>query len=130
MIEVRGLSKRYGPAVAVDDLSFTVRPGCVTGFLGPNGSGKSTTLRMIIGLDFPDAGYARIGGRACLELRWPLREVGPLPEARAFHPGRSARAHLAALPNSACRHRKTTTGGYWPYCATWAADPSRHTGQR
>jgi ABC-2 type transport system ATP-binding protein len=100
MIEVRGLSKRYGPAVAVDDLSFTVRPGSVTGFLGPNGSGKSTTLRMIIGLDFPDAGYARIGGRAYRELRWPLREVGALLEARAFHPGRSARAHLAALAAS------------------------------
>jgi ABC-2 type transport system ATP-binding protein len=100
MIEVRGLSKRYGPAVAVDDLSFTVRPGSVTGFLGPNGSGKSATLRMIIGLDFPDAGYARIGGRAYRELRWPLRGVGALLEARAFHPGRSARAHLAALAAS------------------------------
>jgi ABC-2 type transport system ATP-binding protein len=100
MIEVRGLSKRYGPAVAVDDLSFTVRPGRVTGFLGPNGSGKSTTLRMIMGLDFPDAGHARIGGRAYRELRWPLREVGALLEARAFHPGRSARAHLAALAAS------------------------------
>jgi ABC-2 type transport system ATP-binding protein len=100
MIEIRGLSKRYGPAVAVDDLSFIVRPGRVTGFLGPNGSGKSTTLRMIIGLDYPDAGYARIGGRAYRELRWPLREVGALLEARAFHPGRSARAHLAALAAS------------------------------
>jgi ABC-2 type transport system ATP-binding protein len=100
MIEVRGLSKRYGPAVAVDRLSFTVRPGRVTGFLGPNGSGKSTTLRIIMGLDFPDAGQARIGGRAYRELRWPLREVGALLEARAFHPGRSARAHLAALAAS------------------------------
>ena len=100
MIEVRGLSKRYGPAVAVDGLSFTVRPGQVTGFLGPNGSGKSTTLRMIMGLDFPDAGHTSIGGRAYRELRWPLREVGALLEARAFHPGRSARAHLAALAAS------------------------------
>jgi ABC-2 type transport system ATP-binding protein len=65
MIEVQGLTKRYGPEVAVDRLSFTVRPGTVTGFLGPNGSGKSTTLRMIMGLDFPDSGQARIGGRAC-----------------------------------------------------------------
>jgi ABC-2 type transport system ATP-binding protein len=97
MIEVRGLTKRYGPTVAVDGLSFDVRPGTVTGFLGPNGSGKSTTMRMIIGLDAPDAGQARIGGRRYRELGWPLREVGALLEARAFHPGRSARAHLAAL---------------------------------
>ena len=97
MIEARGLTKRYRSTVAVDGLSFDVRPGCVTGFLGPNGSGKSTTMRMIMGLDFPDAGQARIGGRPYRELRWPLREVGALLEAKAFHPGRSARAHLAAL---------------------------------
>ena len=100
MIEVQDLTKRYGPAVAVDRLSFTVRPGTVTGFLGPNGSGKSTTLRMIMGLDFPDSGQARIGGRAYRELHWPLREVGSLLEARAFHPGRTARSHLAALAAS------------------------------
>ena len=97
MIEVRGLSKRYGATVAVDGLSFDVRPGVVTGFLGPNGSGKSTTMRLLLGLDAPDAGEARIGGRRYRELPWPLREVGALLEARAFHPGRSARAHLAAL---------------------------------
>ena len=100
MIEARGLTKRYGRTVAVDRLSFDVRPGSVTGFLGPNGSGKSTTMRMIMGLDFPQAGQARIGGRRYRELRWPLREVGALLEARAFHPGRSARAHLAALAAS------------------------------
>jgi ABC-2 type transport system ATP-binding protein len=100
MIEVRGLSKRYGPTVAVGGLSFDVRPGVVTGFLGPNGSGKSTTMRMVLGLDAPDAGQARIGGRRYRELRWPLREVGALLEARAFHPGRSGRAHLAALAAS------------------------------
>jgi ABC-2 type transport system ATP-binding protein len=100
MIEVRGLSKRYGPTVAVDRLSFDVRPGVVTGFLGPNGSGKSTTMRLLLDLDTPDAGQARIGGRRYRELRWPLREVGALLEARAFHPGRSARAHLAALAAS------------------------------
>ena len=100
MIEIQDLTKRYGPAVAVNRLSFTVRPGTVTGFLGPNGSGKSTTLRMIIGLDFPDSGQARIGGRAYHKLRWPLREVGALLEARAFHPGRTARSHLAALAAS------------------------------
>ncbi|MGE5286295.1 MAG: ABC transporter ATP-binding protein [Micromonosporaceae bacterium] len=100
MIEARGLSKRYGPTVAVDGLSFDVLPGVVTGFLGPNGSGKSTTMRMILGLDEPDAGWARIGGRRYRDLRWPLREVGALLEAKAFHPGRSARAHLAALAAS------------------------------
>src|SRR5689334_22107833 len=97
MIETRNLTKRYGATLAVDRLSFTVRPGTVTGFLGPNGSGKSTTMRMIIGLDAPDGGQARIGGRAYRELGWPLREVGALLEARAFHPGRSARSHLRAL---------------------------------
>ena len=100
MIEARGLSKRYGATVAVDALSFDVRPGMVTGFLGPNGSGKSTTMRMVLGLDAPDAGQARIGGRRYRELRWPLREVGALLEARAFHQGRSARAHLSALAAS------------------------------
>jgi len=97
MIEANGLTKRFGSTVAVDDLSFTVRPGTVTGFLGPNGSGKSTTMRMIMGLDRPNAGQARIGGHRYAELRWPLREVGALLEARSFHPGRSARSHLAAL---------------------------------
>ena len=97
MIEVRGLCKRYGATVAVDGLGFDVRPGMVTGFLGPNGSGKSTTIRLILGLDSPDAGQALIGGRRYRELPWPLREVGALLEARAFHPGRSAGAHLRAL---------------------------------
>ena len=97
MIEARGLVKRYGSTTAVDHLSFDVRPGTVTGFLGPNGAGKSTTMRMIIGLDRPDAGRARINGHGYRELRWPLREVGALLEAKAFHPGRSARAHLTAL---------------------------------
>jgi len=100
VIEARNLTKRYGPTVAVDALSFDVRPGSVTGFLGPNGSGKSTTMRLILGLDRPDAGEVRVGGRAYRELRWPLREVGALLEARAFHPGRSARGHLAALAAS------------------------------
>jgi ABC-2 type transport system ATP-binding protein len=100
MIEVRGLSKRYGPTVAVDGLSFDVKPGVVTGFLGPNGAGKSTTMRMVLGLDAPDAGEALIGGRRSRELGWPLREVGALLEARAFHPGRSGRAHLRSLAAS------------------------------
>src|ERR1700742_2322309 len=100
MIEARGLVKRYGPTTAVDHLSFDVRPGTVTGFLGPNGAGKSTTMRMIIGLDRPDAGQVKVGGRSYRDLRSPLREVGALLEAKAFHPGRTARAHLAALAAS------------------------------
>lgn len=97
MIEARQLTKRYGSTVAVDGLDFDVLPGTVTGFLGPNGSGKSTTMRMIMGLDRPDAGTVRIGGRPYAAMRWPLREVGALLDARAFHPGRSAYQHLAAL---------------------------------
>jgi ABC-2 type transport system ATP-binding protein len=100
MIEIRDLTKRYGPTVAVDALSVNVRPGTVTGFLGPNGSGKSTTMRLILGLDTPDSGQALIAGHRYRALRWPLREVGALLEARAFHPGRSARSHLAALAAS------------------------------
>jgi ABC-2 type transport system ATP-binding protein len=100
VIEARGLTKCYGPVAAVDALSFDVRPGVVTGFLGPNGSGKSTTMRLVLGLDRPTSGTARIKGRGYQELSWPLREVGALLEAKAFHPGRSARAHLAALAAS------------------------------
>jgi ABC-2 type transport system ATP-binding protein len=100
MIEVRGLTKRYGATVAVDGLSFEVQPGVVTGFLGPNGSGKSTTMRMILGQDVPDAGRATIGGQPYASLRWPLREVGAVLDAKAFHPGRSAQAHLTALAAS------------------------------
>jgi len=94
------LTKRYGRTLAVDRLSFEVRPGVVTGFLGPNGSGKSTTMRMILDLDAPDAGRVRIGGRRYRDLPWPLRDVGALLEAKAFHPGRTAHAHLAALAAS------------------------------
>jgi ABC-2 type transport system ATP-binding protein len=97
MIEARGLTKRYGATLAVDGLSFDVRPGVVTGFLGPNGSGKSTTMRLIVGLDYPDAGEVTVGGRSYRRLGWPLAEVGALLEARTLHPGRSARAHLLAL---------------------------------
>jgi ABC-2 type transport system ATP-binding protein len=97
MIRARGLTKRYGDKLAVDDLSFEVPPGAVTGFLGPNGSGKSTTMRMIMGLDFPDSGSALIDGKPYAELAWPLREVGALLDVKAFHPGRTARRHLRWL---------------------------------
>src|SRR5437762_12501213 len=100
MIEAVGLTKRYGDKTAVYNLSFAVRPGAVTGFLGPNGSGKSTTMRVILGLDRSDAGRATVAGRPYRKLDWPLRHVGSLLEAKAFHPGRSARAHLAALAAS------------------------------
>ncbi|MEU1985028.1 ABC transporter ATP-binding protein [Nocardia sp. NPDC019395] len=94
MIEVRGLTKHYGQTVAVQDLTFTVRPGQVTGFLGPNGAGKSTTMRMILGLDRPTAGTALINGKPYAQIRHPLREVGALLDAKWVHPNRSARAHL------------------------------------
>src|SRR3974390_823025 len=94
MIRARSLTKRFGPALAVRDLSFDVQPGFVTGFLGPNGSGKSTTMRMIMGLDTPTSGSALINGRSFSDLKWPLREVGALLDAKAFHPARSGRNHL------------------------------------
>jgi ABC-2 type transport system ATP-binding protein len=96
MIEARSLSKRYGDKVAVDDVSFTVQPGVVTGFLGPNGAGKSTTMRLILGLDSPTAGTVTVNGKPYAEHRAPLREVGALLEARAVHTGRSAYNHLLA----------------------------------
>jgi len=100
VIEVSGVTKRYKDKVAVDDLSFEVKPGQVTGFLGPNGSGKSTTMRMIMGLDAPDAGLAKVNGRTYGQLPLPLREVGALLEAKAIHPGRSAYNHLWYLAQS------------------------------
>jgi ABC-2 type transport system ATP-binding protein len=97
MITAHSLTKRYGAATAVDGLTFEVPPGVVTGFLGPNGSGKSTTMRIIMGLDAPTSGSALIGGKRFSELAWPLREVGGLLDAKAFHPARSARNHLRWL---------------------------------
>ena len=94
MIELAGLTKRFGRATAVDDLTCTVESGVVTGFLGPNGAGKSTTMRMILGLDRPTAGTATVLGKRYHELHHPLRTVGALLDARQVHPNRSARAHL------------------------------------
>src|ERR1700761_6493383 len=97
MIEARGLTKRYGAKLAVDDLTFTVRPGVVTGFLGPNGAGKSTTMRMIVGLDAPTSGDVLINGGAFRDSRAPLHEIGVLLEAKAVHPGRTAVSHLLGM---------------------------------
>jgi ABC-2 type transport system ATP-binding protein len=97
MIEARGLTKRYGQTVAVDDLSFSVRPGLVTGFVGPNGAGKTTTMRLILGLDQPTSGTVTVGGRPHRQAASPMREVGALIDARAAHGGRSARNHLLCL---------------------------------
>ncbi len=97
MIVARALSKSYGEKLAVDDLSFTIRPGVVTGFLGPNGAGKSTTMRMMLGLDRPTTGSVLVNNKPYAEHAAPLHEVGALLEARAVHPGRSARNHLLAL---------------------------------
>jgi ABC-2 type transport system ATP-binding protein len=101
VIRANGLTKRYGEKVAVDDLTFTVRPGMVTGFLGPNGAGKSTTMRMIVGLDSPTSGSVTVNGKPFAEHKRPLAEVGVLLEARAVHTGRSARNHLLAMAATA-----------------------------
>lgn len=100
MIKVEGLSKHYGSVRAVDDLTFSVSPGVVTGFLGPNGAGKSTTMRMITGLDRPTAGEALINGKRYREFKYPLREVGALLDAKAVHPNRSAANHLKWVAQS------------------------------
>ena len=97
MLEVHELTKRYGDTIAVDHISFTVRPGVVTGFLGPNGAGKSTTMRMILGLDRPTSGEALVDGRSYTSAPAPLAELGALLEAKAVDKGRSARNHLLAL---------------------------------
>ncbi|GAA0905702.1 ATP-binding cassette domain-containing protein [Virgisporangium aurantiacum] len=101
MIEVHDLTKRYGDRTAVDGLSFTIRPGIVTGFLGPNGAGKSTTMRMILGLDHPTAGTATVNGRRYADHPDPLRQAGALLDAKAVHTGRSAYHHLLALAATA-----------------------------
>ena len=99
-IEVAGLRKRFGPTLALDGMSFTVRPGQVTGFVGPNGAGKSTTMRVVLGLDAADDGHALIGGQPYQSLRHPLSHVGALLDAGALQPGRTARNHLLWLAHS------------------------------
>ncbi|AXB44808.1 ATP-binding cassette domain-containing protein [Amycolatopsis albispora] len=100
MITLRGLTKRYGEKTVVDNLSLDVATGRVTGFLGPNGAGKSTTMRMVLGLDHPSGGHALVNGKPYRELRHPLREIGALLDAKALHPGRTARWHLLAMARS------------------------------
>ena len=97
MIEVRGLTKRYGDKVAVNDLTFGIEPGKVTGFLGPNGAGKTTTMRLILGLDYADKGTVTVDGKQYHDLAYPMREVGALLDAKAVHGGRSAYNHLLCL---------------------------------
>src|SRR5216684_2499593 len=99
-IEVAGLRKRFGPTLALGGMTFTVSPGQVTGFIGPNGAGKSTTMRVILGLDAPDAGHVLIGGRPYASLRDPLTQVGALLDASALQPSRTARNHLLWLAHS------------------------------
>jgi ABC-2 type transport system ATP-binding protein len=110
MIEARGLTKRYGDKVAVDDLTFVVRPGVITGFLGPNGAGKSTTMRMILGLDEPTRGSVTVNGKPYQRHAAPLREVGALLEARSMHPGRSAYHHLLAIAQASGIPRSRVDG--------------------
>jgi ABC-2 type transport system ATP-binding protein len=107
MIEVRGLTKRYGGKIAVDNLTFGIEPGKVTGFLGPNGAGKTTTMRCILGLDYPDAGTIILDGKSYQDLAYPMREIGALLDAKAVHGGRSAYNHLLCLAqtNSLPRRR-------------------------
>src|SRR5579863_1260808 len=100
MIRIDHLTKRYGSTLAVDDLDFEVKPGVVTGFLGPNGSGKSTTMRIILGLDRATKGRATVNGKRYADVKDPIREVGALLDAKAIHPGRTARNHLRALAAS------------------------------
>src|SRR5580704_9963547 len=99
-IEARHLTKRYGSTLAVDDLSFDVLPGHVTGFIGPNGAGKTTTMRLILGLDAPSSGGVTVGGKRYRDLPAPMREVGALVDAKAVHPSRSAYNHLLSLAQS------------------------------
>ena len=117
MIQVRGLTKRYGEVTAVRNLSFDVMPGRVTGFLGPNGAGKTTTMRLILGLGYPDAGTARIDGKPYASLAYPMREVGALLDARAVHTA-------AVRPTTICcawPRPITCPGGGSARCSSWSA---------
>ncbi|MFF4352689.1 ABC transporter ATP-binding protein [Streptomyces sp. NPDC001530] len=135
MIELEGLTKRYGEKVAVNNLTFTVRPGIVTGFLGPNGAGKSTTMRMMLGLDHPTAGDVRIDGKHYDHLRDPLKYIGALLDAKAMHGGRSAFNHLLCLAQSngiprARVHEVLDTVGLTPVAKKKAKGFSLGMGQR
>src|SRR5438034_8167406 len=113
MIEVRGLSKRYGDKLAVNNLSFDVVPGKVTGFLGPNGAGKTTTMRLILGLDYPSAGSVTVNGRSYAQLSTPMHEVGALLDAGAVHGGRRAGRCLIPRWSASCS-APAAAGSPWP----------------
>lgn len=135
MIELEGLTKRYGEKVAVNNLTFAVRPGIVTGFLGPNGAGKSTTMRMVLGLDHPTSGDVRIDGQHYDHLRDPLKYIGALLDAKAMHGGRSAFHHLLCLAQSngipkARVHEVLDTVGLTPVANKKAKGFSLGMGQR
>ena len=119
MIEAIGLSKRFGGTLAVDGLTFTVRPGHVTGFLGPNGAGKSTTMRMILGLDRPTSGRVTVTGQPYGSLHRPLHQIGAVLDVRAVHGGRSAYNHLLCLPR-ATASGAPGSGRYWAWSG-WKA---------
>ena len=122
-IDVVGLTKRFGAVTALDDLTFSVRPGVVTGFLGPNGAGKTTTLRCLLGLVAPTSGSATVDGRRYRDLDHPLATVGAALEAADFHPGRTARAHLQVIALAAGVPRAG-----WTSCSGWSGSRSSPTG--
>ncbi len=121
MIEVQGLTKRYGEKTAVDRLTFGIEPGKVTGFLGPNGAGKTTTMRCILGLDYPDTGTITVDGHDYHDLDYPMREVGALLDAKAVHGGRSAYNHLLCLAQTRCRQPppRSSRGSRWRRRRRW-----------
>ena len=126
MIEVRGLTKRYGAKTAVDDLTFGIEPGKVTGFLGPNGAGKTTTMRCILGLDYADEGTVTVDGKVYPDLAYPMREVGALLDAKAVHGGRSAYNHLLCLAQTNNLPAPASTRcSSWSACPRWRASGPR-----
>ena len=126
MIEAKGLTKRYGDTLAVDDLSFSVAPGKITGFLGPNGAGKTTTMRLILGLDRPTAGGVTVDGKPFARVAQPMRKVGALLDAKALHGGRSAYNHLLCLAQSNnLPTKRVDVRNIWPHnFENWVSSPN------
>ena len=130
MVEIDHVTKRYGDKVAVEDLTFAVKPGIVTGFLGPNGAGKSTTMRVILGLDRPHSGTATVNGKAYRDLPAPLHEIGALLGARAIHAGRSAYHHLVAMAPAAVASPARATNALSPWPAPGTLEQASRTGRQ